>query len=104
LLGNNNLSTSKAKVNNSSVCAKSAKPNTSLFDSLDAIVKLITLAPPFSPNRGHNVNDFTKTSLRLWLIELGALTSNFIPLYNLSLYLLSNFLYNYINIKGFYIC
>jgi len=76
LLGNNDLSTSEAEVDNISLCAESTKLDTGLFDSPENTVDLITPTPSFSSDGWYNINDSTETALCLRLAEQGASTPN----------------------------
>ena len=70
LLGDSNLSISKAKANNISLRAESVIAlGARLFDSLEIAINLITLAPPYSSNKWHNINDFPEPALYLQLME-----------------------------------
>jgi hypothetical protein len=58
LLGNNDLGIFKAKVNYSNLYIKNVEPDTGYFNSLETLINLITLAPPFSFNRWYNINNY----------------------------------------------
>ncbi|TVY20230.1 hypothetical protein LARI1_G001640 [Lachnellula arida] len=102
LLGNDNSSASEAEVDDNSIRAEYAKPDMSFFDGPETAVKSITPAPSFSPDRGHDIDDFPETAPRLQLAEQGASTPDSIPLYNPSSHLSSESLHDRIDIEGFY--
>lgn len=77
LLGDDDLSAFKAKVNDVSLCAESATaPGAGLFDSLETAFDSTTLALLCSFDGWHDIDDFPETALRLPLAEQRASTSN----------------------------
>ncbi|KAI9770344.1 MAG: hypothetical protein M1839_003221 [Geoglossum umbratile] len=80
LLGDDNLSISKAEVDHGSLRVENAESNAGHFDSPDAIVDS-TLAPPSSLDGWYDIDDFPEMVQRLRLAE-GTLMSNSIRPYS----------------------
>merc|ERR1719262_1320594 len=80
LLGDGNLSASKADANDVSLRAESATvPGAGLFDNLETAIDSITPAPPRSSDGWHDIDDFPESAPRLRLAEQGAWTPDSLP-------------------------
>ncbi|KAG4414830.1 hypothetical protein IFR04_012018, partial [Cadophora malorum] len=80
LLGDGNLSASKADANDVSLRAESATvPGAGLFDNPETAIDSITPAPPRSSDGWHDIDDFPESAPRLRLAEQGAWTPDSLP-------------------------